>query len=129
MITDVIATHLQGAGIGLVKAQNLFIEYGKGDKCVVVKQTSASPLLTSTTALREVHFQVLLNGYGVVDGEELAEKIIDELEQLIGDFKHAQKLYHLFGIEIKGLPIHVKYKEYSGWSVNGIARFRQIPVA
>jgi hypothetical protein len=76
MIGNAICQYLASAGLGLTIGNNLFSESGNGKKCVVAKTTTAIPYLDQGYAVRKGTFQILLLGYMVEEGKELAERII-----------------------------------------------------
>lgn len=111
MISAVIVSIIEQAGLGLIKGSTLFAEHGVGDKNVIVATTEVEGIIDNDSKIRKARLSVVLNGYKVNEGWELSETISKLLEETTGLTVEYDigVIYKIKSIKLINLPIYEFY--------------------
>lgn len=93
MISNVIVDYINGAitGYDLSKGNNLFAEQGQGEKTVVISLTSDPPDSSYLSFVRHAALNIIVSGWGAVDGSILTNLICKKIEAMTGEYSYVVK--------------------------------------
>ena len=128
MITEVLCNIITQADLGLVEGTTLFADKGSGEQRVVVKALTPRPVVEGTLEVRVSNIQVIVQGWTLTKGKNLAEDIVAALDVAQGDFflvnDGRSLVCHVYGVKFTTLPAFVSNPDEEFYTINGVVSYR-----
>lgn len=108
-------------------AARLFAEIGQGDPTVIVKQNGVSPIIHGTSSLRLARIQLLVSGYGIEEGEAIAEAGIIALGLFEGvRITDGDRTFNIKTVNHLNGPVLISWNNANTLTANFTIQFHQI---
>jgi hypothetical protein len=125
VLSNIIIDTLEGYGLELTKATNLFAEQGRGDQHVVVSTGSPTNPVNTLEFLRRTPVNIIVTGWAMKDGWNLAEDICRAVAGMLGEYYYDEnELYTVLGVEVVNYPTLLKAAENITFTMNFIVTYR-----
>lgn len=93
-------------------AAQMFAEFGKGNQCLVVKQTTKGRIIIEIAPLKTSAIQVLVKGYAIDSGEAIAKKALSLLEAYEGQtLTTTTEQYKILSVSIISEPTLISWDD------------------
>lgn len=107
-------------------SERLFAEIGQGEPTVIIKQNGNAPIIEGS-GLRVARIQLLVSGYGIDEGEAIAEAGVSALGLLEGvQITDGARQFTIRTVTHLSGPALVEWKNVNALTANFTINFHQV---